>query len=225
MVLAFRSVPWLKPVVFTGGPGGGKTEISIIALDYHKKILKKPAAMVSEAARELIAQGFHPVDPSWKKRIAFQRQVFLSTLEKENRCYEALCEMNLGDEDVALICDRGLLDGLAYLSHEQFGEFLAEFDVTYEDLLERYHCVINLVTSAVGAEEFYRNDKQRHESIADARALETRTRDAWKTHPHIVDIDNSTDFAGKITRSLDALHTLLKIPKSKQTPRAAYLHN
>lgn len=76
-------------------------------------------------------------------------------------------------------------------------------------LASRYSMVLHLVTAADGAPVYYSNanNAARTESAEEAIALDHRIQAAWGQHPCVtrVVVDNSTDFAGKITRSVDAV--------------------
>lgn len=70
-----------------------------------------------------------------------------------------------------------------------------------------------------GAERFYtlENNPTRSETIEEARALDIKTLNAWIGHPNVKIIDNSTDFTGKIKRTVEAICTV--VGKSLQTKK------
>ena len=82
-----------------------------------------------------------------------------------------------------LLCDRGLMDGSAYMSQEAWDRLLKKRDVQcVSELREgRYNAVYHLVTAAEGAEKFYtlENNAVRTESPELARNLDNMTRTAW----------------------------------------------
>ncbi len=58
--------------------------------------------------------------------------------------------------DIVILCDRGTMDGQAYLSKTKWNTLLNEFDLNLEKLRDRrYDLVIHLSTSADGAEKHY----------------------------------------------------------------------
>lgn len=69
--------------------------------------------------------------------------------------------------------------------------------------------VLHLVTAADGAAAHYTtaNNAARTETAAEAVALDRRFHAAWGRHPALARavVDNSTDFAGKVRRSVDAV--------------------
>jgi hypothetical protein len=80
-------------------------------------------------------------------------------------------------KNVVLLCDRGLMDGSAYLSKKLWDQMLFDFNVNEVHIREmRYHGVLHLVTAADGAEEYFTlaNNSARSESIPDAINLDKR---------------------------------------------------
>jgi hypothetical protein len=66
-----------------------------------------------------------------------------------------------------VLCDRGLMDGSAYISEDAWQTVLDESGWTTVDLRDkRYDAVIHMVTAAEGAEKFYSlNNEARYENI------------------------------------------------------------
>ncbi len=69
---------------------------------------------------------------------------------------------------------------------------------------QRYDAVFHLVTTAIGAEEFYTNanNQTRLEDAKTARELDLKILSAWVGHPKVFIIDNSSEngFDGKMNR-------------------------
>lgn len=57
-----------------------------------------------------------------------------------------------------VLCDRGLLDGSAYIDEATFNGLLEESGLDRSDCLNTYDIVIHLVTAAKGAEKYYTTD-------------------------------------------------------------------
>jgi predicted ATPase len=114
-----------------------------------------------------------------------------------------------------LLCDRGLMDGSAYMSPEAWGRLLDKRDVRcVSELREgRYNAVFHLVTAAEGAEQFYtlENNAARTETPDAARHVDHVTRNAWVGHPNLVIFDNSTDFERKMQRVVEETGTICDI--------------
>jgi hypothetical protein len=72
---------------------------------------------------------------------------------------------NEGKKSV-LLCDRGLMDGSAYVSKEQWDAVLDEMGWSPVHLRDkRYDLVLHLVTAADGAPDFYnKSNEARYES-------------------------------------------------------------
>lgn len=118
-----------------------------------------------------------------------------------------------------ILCDRGAMDVSAYMPETLWQQLLHRHGWTVFDLCEdRYDGVIHLVTAADGAESFCHTEDNpaRTESANEARALDRRLRIAWERHPRYELIDNSTDFADKLSRVLVAV---LRILKGTNEPR------
>src|SRR5262249_31686721 len=112
------------------------------------------------------------------------------------------------DEPAVLLCDRGAMDGLAYLPDECWPRLLERAGVAAEDLQRRwYDAVVHLVTAAEGAEEQCHslNNTTRYENVEQARNVDHRLRLAWRGPWRVEIIDNSTDFARKLDRAVEVV--------------------
>ena len=59
------------------------------------------------------------------------------------------------NNEVLIVCDRGMMDSKAYLSDLEFATVLNEIKENEIELRDNYDAVFHLVTAAKGAEEFY----------------------------------------------------------------------
>jgi hypothetical protein len=120
-----------------------------------------------------------------------------------------------------LLCDRGLMDGAAYMDPHAWEEFLRKRNTSAAEIREgRYNAVFHLVTAADGAEAYYtlENNEARTETAEEARSLDHLTRKAWIGHPKLFVLDNSTDFEGKLNKLVDIVTDLVGLPNtSKKT--------
>lgn len=195
----------ISKFVITGGPCGGKTD-GIPAIKEYLESRGVGVIAVAETATELIDSGITIEKVGLEK---FQTILFDRSLNKEKTAIEAACLMN---KDVVILYDRGLLDAKAYMPKEMFEALIRKYNMTEEDLLNRYDAVFHLVTTADGAEEFYTlKNKARSETPEEARALDKRTRKAWEEHKVLRIFDNSTDFKCKIYRLLKEMEAILEI--------------
>ncbi|KAL7510708.1 hypothetical protein ACHAXN_007572 [Cyclotella atomus] len=115
-----------------------------------------------------------------------------------------------------LLCDRGLMDGAAYMTDEEWDKLIKKRDVdSVSELREgRYNAVYHMVTAAEGAEPFYtlENNAVRTESAEEARKLDHLTRKAWVGHPNLKIFDNSTSFEKKLQRVVEEMSRLVGLP-------------
>ncbi len=205
------SGPDITKIAITGGPCSGKTtglsKIVQQLKDKGYKVLVSP-----ESATKLIDAGAYPWEIS---PAVFQRQILLDTLMQEDRLVEAaIAYRNMGHK-VVILCDRGAMDGQAYVSEKEFEGYVTDLGLTIHDICNiRYHAVMHMRTAALGAEEFYTlaNNTARKETAEEARALDQRTLEAWQRHHHTRVIDNSTGFDDKISRLLAEVCTVIGDP-------------
>lgn len=180
-------------VVITGGPCAGKTELWRFVCE------KSPRAVpVPEAATELILAGR---SENSLGLVDFQLAVFERQWALED---EALKKGPL------LICDRGLLDGLAYLP----GLFSC-LHVSQEEVMDRYALVIQLeVIRDPRAYAMHGNSNPaRHEEHPRALALENEIKRIYEGHPGYVFLSGSLEEkkrkALRILRNrLDVMHAV-----------------
>lgn len=220
-ILKVRRNAMLK-ICLTGGPGGGKTsakEFLMVKLQEEGyKVLFCP-----ETARDLLANGVIPKpdkNDNGPDMTKFQELILDMQLAKEE-LYEEIAQQY--DQDKLIIFyDRGILDQLAYISKEEFDPMLIERNLMLADVYARYDAVFHLVTTADGAEKYYKwnnpdvpieeRDVDRSETPEQARIMDSNTRDAWVGHPHLRVFDNSTDNVGKLNNVLMEVKLLLGDP-------------
>lgn len=197
-------------IVITGGPCAGKTTGMSKVVEHFTKLGWK-VLVVSEAATEYISGNAKP----WEIRdVNYQLSIYKLIKAKE-RSYEEFAEKS-DFEKVLIVCDRGTLDGKAYLfSEESKKEWHTKLGLSETDMMKEYEGVFHLVTAAKGAEEYYTksNNKARMETVEEAREADDRTLQAWTGHPHLKIIDNSTDFDTKILRLIKAIASMLGEPE------------
>ncbi|MFO0844916.1 MAG: AAA family ATPase [Gemmataceae bacterium] len=114
-----------------------------------------------------------------------------------------------------LLCDRGVLDGAAYLPRPAWEELLREEGLDEAELRRhRYAGVIHMVSAAFGVEGAYgtHSNAVRYEDVAGARAVDLRLRQAWGGHPRLRVIDTSQDFEAKLRRVVAVASELLGVP-------------
>jgi predicted ATPase len=203
--------PPIHRIVLTGGPCAGKST----AL---RHVAERLAAAglgvyrVPEASTLLLDGGAAVVGATAAQLMTFQRGILRLTLALEDALTAVARDSG---RRCVLVCDRGAMDGSAYIAPEVWQLLLLEAGFEEPHLREhRYDAVIHLVSAAVGAEAWYgaHSNAVRYETVEEARLVDERLRRAWQGHPHLRVIDNSTDFDGKLHRVLAAVHEVIGLP-------------
>lgn len=206
----------ISKIVITGGPCAGKsTAMSWIQNAFVQ--MGYTVLFVPETASELIGGGVAP----WtcKTNAEYQKCQMKLQIEKEKLFEKAAATMPT--EKILIVCDRGTLDNKAYMNEAEFEETLEFVGSNEVELRDNYDAVFHLVTAAKGAEEFYTtaNNTARHETAADAAALDDKLIAAWTGHPHLRVIDNSTSFEDKMKKLLDEIMSFLGEPEPYEIER------
>ncbi|MBQ9021173.1 MAG: ATP-binding protein [Eggerthellaceae bacterium] len=208
----------MKTIVITGGPCSGKTS-AIGVLRERLRAADIKAVYVAEAGTDLILEGITPA--SLGSMRAFQTRVAALQIEREARAQEealALEEAQRAtgakagtetraeagtetrtNQEVLVICDRGICDGAAYLSPEDYARVLEANRLDAANLFARYDAVFCLESTAKIKDGAYTtaNNTARSETPEEAAALDDRTRAAWEAHPCFHFIANEESFAEK----------------------------
>jgi hypothetical protein len=116
----------------------------------------------------------------------------------------------VGEKQAAVaLCDRGTVDGLAYWPDAQ-KDYWSQVHTTLEDEVVRYAAVIHLRTPA--ADQGYNHQNVlRTESAEQARKLDERILQAWRSHRNRLVISPEDDFLSKATRALR--HIRAELPR------------
>ena len=206
----------ITKIVITGGPCAGKSTAMTWIQDHFTKMGYK-VLFIAETATELITGGVCP----WtcKSNFHFQEQLARLQITKEKAYYNAAYEMP--DEKILIVCDRGVPDGKAYLSDEEYSRMLQLLGTDEVTIRDKYDAVFSLVTAAKGAEEFYTlaNNAARTETPEQAIEKDDAIIAAWTGHPHFRVIDNSTDFHDKMMRLVSEIASFLGEPEPYEIER------
>ena len=137
-------------ICITGGPCGGKTS-GLVYIQEKMKELGYQVFIVPEAAT-LIFNGGGMLDMrEYKKSQAIQFQTNL--LKLQIRLENSMTSIaKLSKKKAIVLCDRGLMDGSAYVNASEWAELL-EVNHLNEVLMrdDRYDLVLHLVSTAVDA--------------------------------------------------------------------------
>ncbi len=160
-------------VVLTGGPCAGKTEVWRFLGEAFPGGVPVP-----EAATQLIFAGKseNSLGLEGFQRAVYERQL---ALEEEGR-----------QKGLLLLCDRGLLDGLAY-----FPRLFACLDVSQQEVLNRYAMVIQVkvIRDSQAYSRHFSNNPARHEDHTRALALERELERIYERHPTYVFLPGSLE--------------------------------
>jgi thymidylate kinase len=216
-----RALGSTQKLVLTGGPCAGKTT-ALARLSEFLRSRQFNVFVVPEAATMLWSGGAS-VDmlATAANRIAFQSALMNIQIALEDQ-FSAAARMESArtGRPSIVICDRGLLDGKAYMDPHEWAHMLSINDIANDVPLRdaRYHAVLHMVTAAKGAEAFYtlENNLTRTEDIATAASLDDKLQTCWSGHPRLRVFDNSTDFEGKMQRVVHSVSQLLGMPASKR---------
>ncbi|KAH3763686.1 AAA family ATPase [Pelomyxa schiedti] len=192
--------PLLYRIVLTGGPCGGKTTaLSEIAerlrsCGFQVFLIPENSTIFSNAGAGFPVHGTKAHQMCWET----------SRIRCQMAMEDSFCRIARSSKQATVIvCDRGTVDAAAYMSEERWEELLLMESWTENFLRDsRYDLVVHMVSTAIGATEFYTksNNTARRETVAEAAELDLRIRQVWGGHPNVVVIDNSTNFNGKIVR-------------------------
>lgn len=207
----------IKSVVLTGGPCAGKTT----ALDYISEKLRSfgiGVVIVPETVRELIKGG---IIVGGKKLSDYDFQKLIVKRQISSEEFFRAKIQHFKHTSGILLCDRGLLDGAAYMGFREYTEMLSnEFSLSITDARDkRYDGVIHLVTAANGAESFYVTDDERKETPREARIIDEKIKDAWTGCPHLSIIDNRIGFNKKMKRAFVSVCRVIGIPAPLEIER------
>ncbi len=206
----------ISKIVITGGPCAGKsTAMTWIQNAFSKR--GYAVLFVPETATELITGGVAPWTCS--SNFEYQRLQVKLQLEKE-KVFMNAAEV-LKEDKVLIVCDRGLMDNLAYMTEVEFNAILKEYNMSKIEARDGYDAVFHLVTAAKGAEEFYTtaNNGARTETPEQAIALDDKLLNSWIGHSHLRVIDNSTDFEEKMRRLIAEISSFLGEPEPFEIER------
>jgi CYTH domain-containing protein/thymidylate kinase len=214
----------ITEIVIDGGPCSGKSS-SMAALSAKLTDWGFRTLVVPELATTVITGGLADIgtiaarDPGHFRDI----EVAMLRMMRANRLgYRALAQTFVDrGEKVVILYDRAEADVAAYVGEAAFTLLCQNAGLSALEVRDSYDAVILLVTAAFGAEAAYTtaNNAARRETLEEAREMDLRTRRAWQGHPHLRVIDNSTDFEGKIARTLAAVARVLGIPEPLEIER------
>ncbi len=196
----------MKKIVLTGGPCSGKSTVQrALREEFHDQLI-----LVPEVATLLLEGGFPvpgkhlPWSQEWQD--AFQAAVL--PLQHSLEEMYVLVAKNQGGK--LIICDRGMLDGAAYIPGG-VQEFCRRFGVDTAEVMAHYEAIIHLESLATADPEKYGRDgnDSRFEPLEKAQQVEYGTREAWAGHPRHLIINGRRGFEGKVAEVLGIIRFIL----------------
>lgn len=194
-------------IVITGGPCAKKsTALRYIQATKAFTDMGYTVLCVPEAATELMTNGITP--KSCNSLVDYQMRQLKFQLDNE-RIFEAKA-LEAKTDKILILCDRGTLDGKAYMPEKDFEDMLKKFNTDETELLKNYDAVFHLITTAKDAKEHYtlESNPARSETIEQAITLDDKILNVYKHHPHRYIINNS-DFEHKTQKLIAKISEIL----------------
>eukprot|EP00756_Hemistasia_phaeocysticola_P066612 Hpha_TRINITY_DN9352_c0_g1::TRINITY_DN9352_c0_g1_i1::g.25796::m.25796 len=196
-------------VVLTGGPCGGKTTALTTIAERLRSFGLQVFTVPENATLFSNAGAGFPVESTLEHQLCWETSRMIAQMAFEDAFEEIARKSGVA---TAIVCDRGVMDAKAYVQDEETWQgVLAAMGWREEDLLRRYDMVVHLVSTAIGAEQYYHQTVYRHETPTQAAALDQRIQQVWRAHPRRAEIDNSTDYEAKVGRVVGTIARFLNI--------------
>ncbi len=200
--------PLLPTIAIVGGPKAGKsTLLARLNALYGSKL-----HVLDETATRLFSSGL-TTPPSNQATL----HAWLLEVQQIILPMQTMRELSAEREAVefckeTLICDRGILDILAYLPGgvEQFRQLFPGLEPRH--FYHRYDLVLHLESVATAAPELFNaeGNATRYESLEQAIALEHATRAAWQDHPNFRFVSGVGGIDAVLSQALGVLRPYLQ---------------
>lgn len=168
-------------IVITGGPAAGKTT----ALEY-LRVNHPELEYVEEAATYVLSRGFTlPTEENpWTQE--WQNELQIAIASQQLKLESAAVNNARTNFRPAVVQDRGLLDGAAYLSGgvKEFEELTG---LVHQEILNRYEAVIYL--GWLGSKNYEtESNPVRFEDEERARLVARTIYECWADHPNLIEV-------------------------------------
>ncbi len=200
----FGLKPQVKKIALTGGPCAGKSQVlEALQAEFGDKlqVLPEVATKLLEMPYEQGGVGIPGKDLEWSREWQenFQKLIIEKQLDDETLLTQIA---SLSGEDVVLICDRGILDGAAYVEDGR-ESFLAQNHLELEQCFGLYDVVIHLNSLATDNPQLYEELKHsnpsRFEDGETARSIDEAIAQAYEGHPNLIRIPAQPSIEDKIS--------------------------
>lgn len=191
-------------IAITGGPCGGKSEV----IKHLQASFGDQLTVLPEVATQLLevplSEGGVGVpgkdvewSPEWQDE--FQRRVVEKQLDDETLLIQIA---SLKEDGIkVMICDRGILDGAAYIEGGR-DELLESYGLREQLCFDLYDAVIHLNSLATDNPDLYdqlkHTNPSRYEDVETARGIDERIGLAYEGHPNLIRIPASGELSRKI---------------------------
>lgn len=198
----------IKRIVLTGAPCGGKTVIfdTLRQSFFDYTYVPETAVLLLESSGFPAPTEYYP-ERSKEWQLDFEDLIFY--LQKSIE--DAKMSEYIITESKATILDRGLMDIAAHLPGKM-EQFCKRYNVTEQEILNRYDVVIHLVSLAVLNPVKYMEVAERRwgntylSSLERAIELEESILEAWRNHPNLHIVDGNGDLEIKKSRVIEIIN-------------------
>ncbi len=193
-------------IVLTGGPCAGKTSALRGIRDYFVKNGYQ-VFIVPETATPLFMAGLSPELVGNQK---FQKAI-IDIQTKIEEVFHEVAEYMSNIQDTIVIFDRGLADGAAFCTSEEWSGILEACKHNEESIFGRYDCVIHLESVATTMPELYSNatNEIRREDAKSAAENDELIKNSWRGHPGFCVVGNYPTFETKMKTIIRAIEFLM----------------
>lgn len=166
-------------ICLTGGPSSGKTTAKAVIVERLSergiRVIQVPLTPTLT-----IENGFGTIMTSLNKEDLIKYQVYLMKMQMNLEDYFTDLAL-LGEEKAVILCDRGVMDSQAYVSSEEWQMIMDDQDWNLVNLRDRrYDAVIHMVTSANGAEDYFKSENRELEASSKVRNIINIIKDLLK---------------------------------------------
>ncbi len=193
----------IQKIALTGGPCAGKT----IVLDAIKERFGDDVILVSEVATQLLEvpydQGGIGVpgrDLEWSQEWQDRFQAMIIEKQLADEMFHVQ-QADLRERPTIVVCDRGVLDGAAYLAGGR-EEFLQKFHLEEGKCFGLYDTVIHLNSLATDNpahyDELKTTNPSRFEPVERAKELDEKLFQVWEGHENHVRVPSADGVEAKI---------------------------
>jgi thymidylate kinase len=146
-------------ICLTGGPSSGKTTAKAVIAE---RLSERGIRVINVPLTPTltIENGFGTTMPNLSKDDLIKYQISLMKMQMNLEDFFTDIAL-LGQEKAVILCDRGVMDSQAYVTKEEWQMILDENDWNLVNLRDRrYDAVIHIVTSANGAEDYFKSENK-----------------------------------------------------------------